>query len=1110
MGDADQVTVHRLLWEYGRDTLGTRDGILSEPDWRGWLASVASHHLEGIKSYNLKTLGKMVERPDLTATDVFRRLSEIVDGDFAKGSPAGRFELAPVLVAHALGTALLDHLEQTAPSDRDAAEKQLAEWLDPIAGLDEKAEILRAAVSILLETEAAGREHLASTLVFEWLRSQNIPERHRTELFRLAAPLCAPLLDVVERSGEAAMRSAQLLAVNALRSISREDRLVQTSIIDRCRSWLSEISRDVDPANRRHADSEKSRAARLIRHVGFDEDGEHPVLGHRLMFVERHYSSTKGIVPTLLEGFPLCPVLPVFEAAALSLAIQHYEDFWDGLKWLCLLNDRDFVPTARALKEKALDFARRRPEPGVHAELGARAGALLLWLSGDEDNERTAAELNPSLARNWDYEEHYLRDPGNSFFELERRHAISVLQDITIPLHRRVERTKAFWLDPTFRPPEVFVSELRQHFCSFDTNGLDASLFHTPADQSWEEFFPALARCAPDLLAELTRSKLKGFATRSKEPGYAAAVRSEKHYLVADTASREAAKALRSTFDPSASDEQAFAVTQLLMLEIEDLPAEEQYARIVEANLKDIYGDLAHVLPALNVQEIDVLVGRFGSGSEKQASDLILLLSFAKRELSDQAWQWLMTLGENVSYRYRGVVFEILCSTDDVRFGRMLAQRGWNWSGDQQLSCNHYGSLAIAKATAGLPFDQHASAIAPWLLLRAVALRGGSAADAEVAAAVLTRVVIGAEFDPPDLGSDISVSSTARELHPFAISVTPRADTSNGPFSQLGSLMNSERQREARLRAVDTAVKRIDDARAAGADLYLHSLRSDDFSPILDHIPSAVDAWIAGYEDNTPGFRRRVRLAEGFFLALCEALLIRRMHQGLWRALCNSLTTRFVGEAKVEQLVHMLFRAKNSIDGLRADLLGLEMTNSERDLFDLVLAATINGEETWLDGVIAEDEASNVVWRRQRADKLRGFRADKRLPIAEDWPAGPADSSSESRKRETLRWRRSEAFARHWWDRYWQAESDDEAYAAWQLLTSGVDRRAFVWMRSSESHLNMAGDGSARRRRHAALNWDALESAMKKSEKKMDEEFLGRKTVVGIGPWGKTCATNTG
>ena len=71
----------------------------------------------------------------LPPNDVFRRLSDIVDGDFAKPGLAGHFELTSTLVAHALGAALLDHLGEPAQSDRDSVEKKLADWLDPIAEL---------------------------------------------------------------------------------------------------------------------------------------------------------------------------------------------------------------------------------------------------------------------------------------------------------------------------------------------------------------------------------------------------------------------------------------------------------------------------------------------------------------------------------------------------------------------------------------------------------------------------------------------------------------------------------------------------------------------------------------------------------------------------------------------------------------------------------------------------------------------------------------------------------------------------------------------------------------------------------------------------------------
>lgn len=422
LADTGGVTVHRLLWEYGRDTLGVRGGkSFSEQEWWDWLAKVASQRLKGQRSYNLGSLGNMISRPDLDPTDVSRRLSEIVDGGHAStGGCGGPYELSATLVAHALGAALLDHLGNESAIQREEAEEKLTKWLDPIAGLDEKAEILRAAVSILLETGHDDPAGIGSVLVFAWLRSQNIPEKHRRELFNIASPLCVPLLDTLERSDDAALGTAKQLAVSALRAIRRDDEAAMAVIVERCRSWLCVISRDVDPPGQRHPDSEKARARRFVERVGADRDGELTVLGQSLTFVERRRDGVEGTIPSLLEGFPLQNVLPAFEAAAVALAINERWAFrgWDGLKWLCLLNDRDFVETAAALRAKANELTTRTPEPGVHADLGRRAGALLLWLSGDEDNEADAAELNPASMQEFDYDRDYLAKPATSIFSL--------------------------------------------------------------------------------------------------------------------------------------------------------------------------------------------------------------------------------------------------------------------------------------------------------------------------------------------------------------------------------------------------------------------------------------------------------------------------------------------------------------------------------------------------------------------------------------------------------------------------------------------------------------------------------------------------------------------
>jgi hypothetical protein len=155
--DGGDVTIHRLLWEYGRATLAPTTSAFGEQEWASWLGQVAKARMDGMQNFNLASIGSMVNRPDLDEGEVFRRLSEILDSEFASRQSSQGYQLSPDLVAHALAVALLAHLNKGSFINGDGVQRTLDDWLDPIAGLDEKAEILRAAISVLLaEPSTAG------------------------------------------------------------------------------------------------------------------------------------------------------------------------------------------------------------------------------------------------------------------------------------------------------------------------------------------------------------------------------------------------------------------------------------------------------------------------------------------------------------------------------------------------------------------------------------------------------------------------------------------------------------------------------------------------------------------------------------------------------------------------------------------------------------------------------------------------------------------------------------------------------------------------------------------------------------------------------------------
>lgn len=1098
--DGGQVTVHRLLWEYGRDTLGVREGSLSELDWREWLAGVARDQIEGIRTYSLLTIGERVRRPDLSETEVFRRLSDIVDSGFTAQSASGTFSLAPAMVAHALGAALLVRLGEADTQGRSAGlENTLAEWLDPIAGIDERAEILRAAVSIALEGDPAEQREILGLLVPEWLRSQNLPEAHRDEIMRLATALCDPLLDSVERT----WGGMRILAINALRGIDRDDTDRQALIVGRCLLWLRTLSRDVSLPTQYDEEAEAHRSARLIERVGRDADGPLTVLGEPLVFVERSHHDATRTIPSLLEGFPLTPALAVFRAAATFMAIRGREDFWSGLKWLCLLNPVDADQATAALEGEARDIAARTPESGVHRDLGRRIAALLLWLSGDEDLEARAAAEDPGLDRAIDYETEYLAQPGRGFFALERRHAEMVLLDVSIPLLRRVSRIKPFLADPEFVLPPAFVAELRAFVDGYDVSGLDAHFGTTVEDSNWEGLLPVLSRAAPDLLAALTREKLASLPGREDEARRIGLSRSTADFLVVDQMNELALGALAirgvdtGEGDAEPSPEAEFARSRALLITIARLPASERIPRLLDGG-SAIYTDLASVLSPLTPDEVDHLVEQYRDSDK--AIELIQLLSLADAPPGRVAWDWLEAVAADAASGGAGSAFRVLYRSDADRFGRVLLARDWSWSADQPTWCNHYGSLAIATAGIGLPFDRTLAQIAPWLVPHAVVLRGGEAADAALAAEVLDGVVLLVGQAVPDLGSDVTISREVRAEDPEAFTLTVREVDLGDPAANLRAAFEQTGRAEARSRAIPTALERLKQAREAGASLYLHDLDANDLVPIVRHVPSAVERWLEGTDEAGRDFKRRARLAEGFYLALCEALLSVRPDDGarLWRALRRVLSTRFIGRGGVEELMLMAFRVPTAPDALRREQLDLNLTHSDQKLLDIAVASRLGDAPDWLDAFIREDETSGVRWREQRGRKLRGFHTASVGLINAPWPEGPDRTLRESREHSALNWRRREAWARHWWNRYWEAGTDDEAFAAWTLLLQTIDRRAHGWLVLPVD----AGNRHPRRLSHYELNHDDLVSAMTRSEKKMDGEFLGRATVEGLAPWG--------
>ena len=222
-----------------------------------------------------------------------------------------------------------------------------------------------------------------------------------------------------------------------------------------------------------------------------------------------------------------------------------------------------------------------------------------------------------------------------------------------------------------------------------------------------------------------------------------------------------------------------------------------------------------------------------------------------------------------------------------------------------------------------------------------------------------------------------------------------------------------------------------------------------DFEPVLQYFPNTVEQWLEDINHLTEELKRRIQLAEGAFLALCEALLVHKPESGvkLWWLLKDTIISQYIGVAKIDDLLHMIFRVPNTppVSELRQEMASWKYSNTDQGLFDLAIAASCNGEIDWLLNLIKEDKESKFPWRRRRAETLAGMTINNELPIHEAWPKGEIRMDHGAHRANAARSRWLEACARHWWDAFLDADNVIDAYSAWHLFLQSAARRAWVW-----------------------------------------------------------------
>jgi hypothetical protein len=1112
--DDGKISTPRILWEYGCNSLGIREkASFSEREFREFLSDLGNrlhgNHLKA--TFSSRSLSDIVAGPNNDAHETADKLSELVDGPLIDATASSfDYKLTPPATFLALGVSLVTYLLDSPSHDWREVNERLEKWFDPVSGLDETAEILRAAVLVCI-TNPAQTVLISGSMVTRWAQIQNLPAEHEKELISHASELVNPLLDTVERSGSFAQASAKNLAVEALHHLSPTDTEAFNAVVKRIVGWFRVSLHDFprqrlkNPQHGKICDAhEMERQNDIEGRIGHTETGVRTILGISVEFVEYEKSAPSSMAARLLEIFPLSGTIQVFEKAAVVNAISGKLDEWDALKWICLLNRFDPTDTAKCLREKAEIIQKRPLESGVSAYVRERTSALLLWLTGYEKDEEQAICANPPREAWMSYED-YLKAPcRNIFYNLERRHAMQALDDHCVAIDSRTQRAFQFLLDPTFSPPDGFIEDLRAALQRIDPEDLDTCLGVTVTDNNLDELTVAAARFAPDLLIDLVRRQIDGLAKRQGEAPYWMSVRLPEHALVIDDQEKSSLRQFRKTMTLPEKCDRSFAQGEILSVELCNQSACEQFTELINAGLEGYSGSLLRVLQEPTSEEVTALIRQFSDGSERQKHCLLFLFAERPIPFTEEQWAWILQFVGDRQSKMRGTAFQVLVQSNAKKFGQYLWEQGWKWTETEISSVSDCGSIALARSSEGMEWENVLSSISPGYLLSAVQHRGSKPDEIRDVAALLTHLV---EKSPslPFFNSSVTVSQKSNQSVPI-LSIEPVMpkvpDGMAGKSFSMDEYWEAESKTRQRLR--EKIFSQIGEAKKQGAILQDYRFTASGLKLLIEHAPESVSKLLEGMDRISPEFVRHVQVATGLYLSLCEALVESNSNNGirLWRALENSIPRiNFKGENELEEGCIIPSRVPDSPMGLQLRDEALDLCKTDDDLLQIALLATMHGKNAWLEGKIEEDANSKVPWRERRAIVLSGLKPFQTLPPAEVWPQGEIKTGWAYLRRSAFYSAFQEASAHYWWKAYLESKDVKSAYSAWIAFLHSIDTRGLLWIWQDAKTYDDGSEFYHRKISHLKANWSAVKSSAKKLSKELEDCFLGHKICKGVSPW---------
>lgn len=1062
----EELSVSRLLFEHIRTN--ERDAPVPQP-MQEFVHRLQKHAQLIVSRVRAK------QQDDL---DIFEDdMGAVADGRFFRavdGDPA-RYSLKDEGLTLALGFAVIDRL-RTAQRNGHSLDAELDAILEPIAALDDTADVILAALTVTAVDEPYEDRDIATAIIKGFTVLQNPDQTQFPVFVGLSKKRPLDFMNAAQMLILAGGHQPNFDWVQEALIIAGKSYRAWQMMADKVHSWLSGYSLSPalgsfshpgrDPQDKVQKELEKN-------HKKIEEKLQALSVSERAILNNLHtedgdLSSLSGIALLLLAGKPLTPFVKSLLnwSFSTSLNSDHREPYKDFMH-LVRLNRVDWSECRKALLEASA------PLRGADVSItGKWALVTILRATGQSDDGKEALSLVENLTKDWS----------------------------TFGSWRLVEKYCATDpCDPESEEPENVI-QTAQQYAEINVAKLRQLMGQTSEDLFFDMARPGVARFKREVAIAKHREFIANVLNRTGIPLRQGLIELRHHnaLLTNEDACKLVKKQAETKTTSTAADlteKEDWYVSQCrLLLAFPFLSAQEQ-AKILLSDEKDenILLDLMKILKPLSEKEFECLLKTACADDNERKQYLLLAMAIhSSVRLSESASNSLAVLFHSESKRVRTQALGVIAQSNDEMLLRLVAKSGWKSTGGEPENSfeGWYGSVSLIKAAARglITHDEALNRISPRLYGWAAVMLDSHAVRAiacRIDASINRAAGLKGDLVAPDIEIQIDQPALYEPIR-FSVSErSPEAKNTGEAMMRLseGAEAFEERQRRSR----DAFLEFKADLTQAKAQIILDHLSLEEFITVVAAAQELAERW----------YKLFISIPEGKLPAVHNLILL--LAHALEKESPDKAEELFNRVKESKPLVRFTFGktgvpldAMTTWAGIRCSVLDslrfarLDSASNDHDLSIEVIAALLNGQRELLTDYTKEKLHKEEPSEISRAIMVAGFsdQCEFNDEIIKRYE-GSAGLIGSAQKAAKYAYERN-AWARHWYEMMCQTEDNTDFWCYAVLFSKIVDGRFDIW------HSNYAQKGSLIKSfRHAVLDKGMLKNRFVKWEDERKKQLYG-------------------